>query len=130
MSLNSWIQGHSPVHIHASPGKLPHPSLQDSQNKSLQYSFSCSLDRSVHILISYGLNVPGSIFGSSKKLFSIMSRPVLQPTQPPVQWVPRALSRLIKQLGHKSDCSPPTCTEATIGRATPPLPNISLQHIA
>jgi hypothetical protein len=38
-------------------------------------------------------------------LFSISSRPVLGPTQPPIQWVPGALSPEVKRSGHESDHS-------------------------
>jgi len=35
-----------------------------------------------------------------------MSRTALRPTQPPIQWVPGALSLRVKQLGHEADHSP------------------------
>jgi hypothetical protein len=38
-------------------------------------------------------------------LFDTVSRPVLGPTQPPTQWVPRALSLGIKRLGRETDHS-------------------------
>jgi hypothetical protein len=44
-------------------------------------------------------------------LFSTSSRPVLGPTRPPIQWVPGALSPVIKGLGHEADHSPPTSAE-------------------
>jgi hypothetical protein len=41
-------------------------------------------------------------------LFSTSSRPVLGPIQPPIQWVPGAISRGIKRPGREADHSPPT----------------------
>jgi hypothetical protein len=45
-------------------------------------------------------------------LFSKSSRPALGSTQPPIQWVPRALSPGVKRTGSESDRSPPTSVEA------------------
>jgi hypothetical protein len=44
-------------------------------------------------------------------LISTTSTPALGPTQPPIQWVPGALSPGIKQLGRDTDHSPPTSAE-------------------
>jgi hypothetical protein len=43
-------------------------------------------------------------------LFTISSRPALRFTQPPIQWVPAALSR-VKRPGCEADHSPPTSAE-------------------
>jgi hypothetical protein len=43
--------------------------------------------------------------------FSISSRPVLGPTQPPVQWVSGALSPGVKLQRREADHSPPTSAE-------------------
>jgi len=40
-------------------------------------------------------------------LFSEMSRWVLVPIQPSIQWVPRTLYRGVKHVGHEADHSPP-----------------------
>jgi hypothetical protein len=40
-----------------------------------------------------------------------LSRPALGPTQPPIQWVPGALSLGVKQLGREADHSPPSRAE-------------------
>jgi hypothetical protein len=40
-------------------------------------------------------------------LFTTATRPALGPTQPPVQWLPGALSVGIKRPGHEGDRSPP-----------------------
>jgi hypothetical protein len=44
-------------------------------------------------------------------LFTTASRTALEPTQPPIQWVPGALSRGVKQLGREADHSPPSSVE-------------------
>jgi hypothetical protein len=41
-------------------------------------------------------------------LFDTESRPALGPTQPPIQWVPGALSLGVKRLAHEADYSPPS----------------------
>jgi hypothetical protein len=56
-------------------------------------------------------------------LLSTLSRPVLGSTQPPIQWVPGALSPGIKQPGLEADHSPPTIAEIKnmwICTSTPP----------
>jgi hypothetical protein len=44
-------------------------------------------------------------------LFTTASRPALGPTQPPIQWVPRALSLGIKRPKREADHSPPSSAE-------------------
>jgi hypothetical protein len=44
-------------------------------------------------------------------LFTTMSRPALGPTQPPIQWVPGALSLGVKQLGCEVDHTPLSSAE-------------------
>jgi len=44
-------------------------------------------------------------------LFTTVSRMDLGPTQPPIQWVPGALSLEIKRSGHEADHSPPSSAE-------------------
>jgi hypothetical protein len=39
------------------------------------------------------------------------SRPALEPTQPPTQWVLGALSLEVEKLGHKADHSSPSSTK-------------------
>jgi hypothetical protein len=56
-------------------------------------------------------------------LFSTSSRPVLGPTQPPIQWVPWAISPGVKRPGREADHSPPTGAEVKntwIYTSTPP----------
>jgi hypothetical protein len=44
-------------------------------------------------------------------LFAAALRPLLGPTQPPIQWVPGALSLGVKRLGCEADHSPPSSAE-------------------
>jgi hypothetical protein len=55
---------------------------------------------------------PNSSPGRDKNfLFSMSSRPTLGPTQPPIQWLPRVLSRGVKRPGREADHSPPSNAE-------------------
>jgi hypothetical protein len=45
-------------------------------------------------------------------LFATVYRPALEPTQPPIQWVPGALSLGVKRPGRESDHSPLSSAEA------------------
>jgi hypothetical protein len=44
-------------------------------------------------------------------LFTTATRTALRPTQPPIQWVPGALSRRVKRPERKADHSPPSSAE-------------------
>jgi hypothetical protein len=44
-------------------------------------------------------------------LFTTASRPALEPTQPPIQWVLGALSLGVKRPGREADHSPPSTVE-------------------
>jgi hypothetical protein len=44
-------------------------------------------------------------------LFTTASRTAVGPTQPPIQWVPWALSLGVKRLGREADHSPPSSAE-------------------
>jgi hypothetical protein len=57
-------------------------------------------------------------------LFTTASRTALGPTQPPIQWVPRALSLGVKRPGREADHSPPSRAEvknAWSYTSTPPI---------
>jgi hypothetical protein len=58
-------------------------------------------------------------------LYSIASRPVLGPTQPPIQGVPETISLEVKLPGSEFDHSSPSNTEVKNGGAIPPLPYTS-----
>jgi hypothetical protein len=65
----------------------------------------------VGIALGYGLDNWGSGVrfptGLGIFLFTIASITALGPTQPPIQWVPGALSLGVKQQGREADHSPP-----------------------
>jgi hypothetical protein len=58
-------------------------------------------------------------------LFSTAYRPALGPTQPPIQWVPGALSSAMKRLRNEADHPPTSSTEVKTGRAVLPFPHTS-----
>jgi hypothetical protein len=64
------------------------------------------------IVLGYGLDDQGSRFrflgGLGTFLFTTASRTALWPTQPPIQWVPGALSLGVKWLGCEADHSTPS----------------------
>jgi hypothetical protein len=70
-----------------------------------------SRDSSVSIATGYGLD--GRVVGVRVKNFhfSTSSRPALGYTQPPIQWVPGALSPGVKRPGREADHSLPTSAE-------------------
>jgi hypothetical protein len=71
---------------------------------------------------SDGLNGRDSIPGKCKvSTFYKSSIPVLGPIQPPIQWVPRAVSQGIKRPGCEDNHSPPSSTEIKTGGAIPSL---------
>jgi hypothetical protein len=81
-----------------------------------------SRDRSVGIATGYELDSWGLIPGMGKIcLFSTASRPDLGSTQPPIQWVPKALFLKVKRPGCEVDHSPPSSTEVKNAGALPPL---------
>jgi hypothetical protein len=63
--------------------------------------------------LDYGLDGRGfeSRQGLGIFLFTTASRPVLRPTQPPIQWVPGAISLGVKRPGHEADHSHPSNAE-------------------
>jgi hypothetical protein len=81
---------------------------------------------SCDIALGYGLEDRG--FESRQPLgiflLTTVSRPALAPTQPPIQWVPGALSLGIKWSGREADHSPPSNAEvknAWSYTSTPPI---------
>jgi hypothetical protein len=49
-------------------------------------------------------------------LFSVTSRPVVSPTQPPVHWVPETVYSGVKRHGLKANHSPPSNAEEVMKR--------------
>jgi hypothetical protein len=87
-----------------------------------------SRDSSVHIAMGYGLDDWSSRVrfpvGLGIFLFTTASRTALGPTQPPIQWVPGALSLGVKRPGREADHSPPSSAEvknAWSYTSTPPI---------
>jgi hypothetical protein len=75
-----------------------------------------SRDNSVGIAMGYmgwTIGVLGfdSLRGLGIFIFTTVSRTALGPTQPPIQWVPWALSLGVKRTGRKADHSPPSSAE-------------------
>jgi hypothetical protein len=74
-----------------------------------------SQDGSVGIATGYGLDDRGVGVPSpdrvKKFLFYTLSRPTLGPTQPPIEWVLRALSPGVKRPVREADHSPPSSAE-------------------
>jgi hypothetical protein len=84
--------------------------------------FSCPR---VGIATGYGLGDRGVgvRVPVGSRIFSTSSRPALGSTQPPIQWVPGALSLGIKRPGREADHSPPASAEVKkiwIYTSTPP----------
>jgi hypothetical protein len=75
----------------------------------------------------YDLRVRGPGFGfrHGQEIFFLYSaafRPALGPTQPPIQWVPEALSLEVKRLKREADHSPTSSADVKNDGAIPPLP--------
>jgi hypothetical protein len=65
----------------------------------------------------------GFIIEVTAVLYFLPYRPALRSTQPPIQWVPGALSPGVKRLGREVDHSSPTRAEVkkmSIYTSTPP----------
>jgi hypothetical protein len=85
-------------------------SLQNTCNQTLvlaspslrRRTVICFVDSSVGIALGYGLGI---------SLFTTASRTALGPTQPPIQWVPGALSLGVKRPGREADHSLPSSAE-------------------
>jgi hypothetical protein len=86
-----------------------------------------SRDSSVGIALDYGLDGRGSRvrFPAGAGNFSLKttaSRPALGPTQPPIQWVPGAVSLGVKRPGRVADHSPQSSAEVNEWSYTPTPP--------
>jgi len=69
-----------------------------------------SSDSSVGIATGYGLD-DRMIGRLGIFLITIASTPALRPSQPPIQWVPGALSLRVKRLGREADHTPLSSAE-------------------
>jgi hypothetical protein len=98
----------------------------------VDYMTQCrSRNSSASIATGYELDRSGSIPGKGIFfLFSTASIPVLGATQPPIQWVPGALSPGVKRPEREADHWSPSSTKIKKGGAIPPFPNISSWHSA
>jgi hypothetical protein len=86
-----------------------------------------SRQRAVGIATGHALDVPRGRSSSPGRvknfLFSTSSRGAMGSTQPPIQWVPGALSPEVKRSGREAGHSPPTSAEVKktlIYASTPP----------
>jgi hypothetical protein len=83
-------------------------------------------DSAFGIATGYGLDdqeVGVRVAMGAKLLFSTSSTLDLGPTQPPIQWVPGALSPAVRRPGREADHSPAASAEVKkmwIYRSTPP----------
>jgi hypothetical protein len=66
-------------------------------------------DSAIGIAICYGLDGP-KIESQGGRDFPHKARPTMEPTQPPIQWVP-GLSQGVNQPGHGIDHLPPFSAE-------------------
>jgi hypothetical protein len=62
-------------------------------------------------------------------LFTTASRTALGPTQPPIEWVPGALSLGVKRPGREADHSPPSSAEVKNSWSYTSTPPIRLQGV-
>jgi hypothetical protein len=65
-------------------------------------------NRDIVSTIATGYGLDGQGVWIRVPVESMSSRPVLGPTQPPIQWVPEALSPGVKRPGRETEHSPPT----------------------
>jgi hypothetical protein len=81
------------------------------------HSFSISSYRSAGIFVGIALGYELGVLGFDSPLrlgiflFTTASRTALEPTQPPMQWVTRALSLGVKRRGREANHSPPSSAE-------------------
>jgi hypothetical protein len=63
--------------------------------------------------LDYGPDDRGfdSLRGLGIFLFTTASRGALGPTQPPIQWIPRTVSLIVKRPEREADHSPPSSAE-------------------
>jgi hypothetical protein len=86
---------------------------QYSKNLFVSNEHYKSRDRVVDIATGYGLGDRGVrvLVRVGSTILSKSSRPALESTQPPIQWVPGDLSQGVKRPEREADNSPPTSAE-------------------
>jgi hypothetical protein len=84
-----------------------------SQRKSPRYPLGRRMGgtHSGNIVLEWGVRGFSSRRGLGIFLFTTASRTALGSTQPPIQWVPGALSLGVKRSGREADNSPPSSAE-------------------
>jgi hypothetical protein len=80
-----------------------------------QPTYNPRINSETGIALGYGMVYRGSESwqGLGTSLFTTASRPVLDPTQPPIQWVLWALSLGVKRPAREADHSPQSSAEVT-----------------
>jgi hypothetical protein len=98
-----------------------------------KYCIHQSRDSSVGIALGYGLDDRGSRVrfpaGDGNFLFTTAFGMALGPTQPPIQWVPGALSLGVKWPGCETDHSPPSSAKVKNTWSYTSTPTISLHGV-
>jgi hypothetical protein len=119
---------HTHTHTHTSSWHGPHLSTLTPWCRVFKYADNCIFIMKCYceiwyeVLFELNLNdwVTGWTIGilgfeSQQGLgnfpFTTVSRTALGPTQPPIQWVPGALSLGVKRPGRRADHSPPSIAE-------------------
>jgi hypothetical protein len=108
--------------VHTLPS--PNPVLRVEKITGIRGYISCR-DSIVSIATCCGLDNQrvGVRVLVGSRIFSTSSRPALGSTQPPIQWVPGALSPVVNRPGREADHSPPASAEVKemwIYTSTPP----------
>jgi hypothetical protein len=87
-------------------------------------------DSSVGVAEAYGLGARVLFSAMQDFLYFVASISALGSNHAAIQWVPRAISRGVKNPGREADHSPPSSAEVNNGGALPSLPLRSSWHCA
>jgi hypothetical protein len=95
----------------------------------MKHKSKCNIKREVIVL---GYRLDDQRFRSQQGLgiflFATTSRPVLGPSQPPIQWVPGTLFLGLKQSRHEADHSPPPSAEIKNAWSYTSIPSVPSLH--